>query len=336
MVRLPAPRLATPPLLTQILCVNAALICATVLASSVVLGGHAQAGEADGHGSLVLFAAVLATVLVNGLVLRRRFEPLTLVIDAMEAVDFAPGSPRPTLRAPDSAEVVRLQSAFGRMLRRLEAESSRTASAVQQAQEAERARLARDLHDEANQALTGVLLRLEATMHHAPPELRAELRETREVATQAMEELLRLARELRPAALDDLGLDAALRTKVDEFSRHSGLHTELELAPGSLDALDAGEQLVVYRVVQEGLSNAARHARASTVSIGLAREGAATVVRIADDGTGFDPARPSAGLGLMGMRERAALAGGRLAVDAAPGRGTTIELRLGEEPSCAS
>jgi two-component system sensor histidine kinase UhpB len=336
MIRLPAPRLATPPLLTQILCVNAALICATVLASSVVLRLDAHAGDADASRSLVLIAAVLATVLVNGLVLRRRFAPLALVIDAMEAVDFTPGSPHPSLRAPDSAEVVRLQSAFTRMLRRLEAESSRTASAVQEAQEAERARLARDLHDEANQALTGVLLRLEATMHHAPPGLRAELRETREVAARAMEELLRLARELRPAALDDLGLAAALRTKVDEFGRRCGLRTELELAPGSVDALDPGEQLVVYRVVQEGLSNAARHARASAVSVRVARDGGATVVRIADDGAGFDPTLPSPGLGLTGMRERATLAGGRLAIDSAPGVGTTIDLRLGQEAACAS
>jgi len=336
MLRLPAPRLSAPPLLTQILCVNAALICATVLASSVVLRASAQAGEADAPSSLVLIAAVLATVLVNGLVLRRRFEPLGLVIDAMEAVDFTPGSPRPSLRTPDSAEVARLHHAFDRMLRRLEAESSRTATAVQQAQEAERARLARDLHDEANQALTGVLLRLEATMHRAPPALHDELRETQEVATQAMGELLRLARELRPAALDDLGLDAALRTKVDEFSRRCGLPTELELALGSLDALGPDEQLVVYRVVQEGLSNAARHARASAVSVRLTRDGAATVVRIADDGSGFDPACPATGLGLTGMRERAALAAGSLAVDSAPGRGTTVELRLGGEATCAS
>jgi two-component system sensor histidine kinase UhpB len=336
MIRFPAPRLAKPPLLTQVLCVNAALICATVLASSLVWRPDAQAAGVEGTRSLVLIAAVLATVLVNGLVLRRRFEPLGLVIDAMEAVDFGPGSAPPSMPEPDSAEVARLHSAFTRMLSRLEAESSRTAIAVQQAQEAERARLARDLHDEANQAVTGVLLRLEATMHHAPAELRAELRETQEVATQAMEELLRLARELRPAALDDLGLDAALRTKVDEFGRRCALRTHLELAPGGLDALDPDEQLVVYRVVQEGLSNAAQHARASSVSVGLAREGAATVLRIADDGTGFDAACPTAGLGLTGMRERAALAGGRLTIDSAPGRGTTVELRLEEGASCAS
>jgi two-component system, NarL family, sensor histidine kinase UhpB len=336
MISFPAPRLTKPPLLTQVLCVNAALICATVLASSLMWRLDGQGDGLEGPRSLVLMAAVLATVLVNGLVLRRRFEPLGRVIDAMEAVDFGPGSPRPSMPEPDSAEVARLHSAFTRMLRRLEAESSRTAIAVQQAQEAERARLARDLHDEANQALTGVLLRLEATMHHAPPELRAELRETQEVATQAMEELLRLARELRPAALDDLGLAAALRTKIDEFRRRCALRTDLELAPRGLDGLDPDEQLVVYRVVQEGLSNVAQHAHATAVSVRMAREGAATVVRIADDGAGFDTARPTAGLGLTGMRERAALAGGRLTIDSAPGRGTTVELRLREDAACAS
>ena len=248
----------------------------------------------------------------------------------MEAVDFLPGSARPTMPEPDSAEVARLHSAFARMLRRLEAERSRTASAVLQAQEAERARLARDLHDEANQALTGVLLRLEATMQDAPPRLHDELRETQAVATQAMSELLRLARELRPAALDDLGLASALRTKADEFARGTQIRTDLDVGAGSVDELDGDEQLVVYRVVQEGLSNVAQHARAARVAVTLHRDGAATVLRIADDGRGFDPQRPAPGLGLTGMRERAGLAGGGLTVASAPGKGTTVELRLGE------
>jgi two-component system sensor histidine kinase UhpB len=332
MSRTPASRLAKPPLLTQVLAVNAAIICATVLASSVAWGFDARAGGGlvDRERFLVLVAAVLATVLVNAMVVRRRFQPLGRVIDAMEAVDFQLGSARPSMPEPDSAEVARLHSAFARMLRRLEAERSRTASAVLQAQEAERARLARDLHDETNQALTGVLLRLEATMQDAPPRLRDELRETQAVTTQAMSELLRLARELRPAALDDLGLAAALRTKADEFARRTQLRTDLDVAPGSVDHLDGDEQLVVYRVVQEGLSNVAQHAHATRVVVTLRRDRGATALQIADDGDGFDVQHPAPGLGLTGMRERAGLAGGRLAVESAPGRGTTVELRLGE------
>ena len=157
------------------------------------------------------------------------------------------------------------------MLERLEAERDRTATAVLKAQEGERARLARDLHDEANQALTGVLLRLEATAQDAPPALRAELRETQGVATQAMDELVRLARELRPVALDDLGLGAALRTQVDEFGRRAGLVTSLSIPAAGLEDLDADEQIVVYRIVQEGLSNVARHSGARNVRVDVER-----------------------------------------------------------------
>ena len=174
-----------------------------------------------------------------------------------------------------------------------------------------------------------MLLRLEATAQNAPPDLRAELRETQGVATQAMGELVRLARELRPVALDDLGLGAALRTQVDEFGRRAGLKTTLELPAVGVEDLDADAQIVVYRIVQEGLSNVARHASARNVRVEVERPSGGTVVRLADDGTGFQPGVAVSGLGLKGMRERAVLAGGRFCVESAPGRGTTIELRLG-------
>jgi two-component system sensor histidine kinase UhpB len=323
-------RLTRPPLLTQVLAVNAVLISATVLTATVLANLNVHEPDLDHRRFLILIAALMATVLVNGFVLRRRFGPLEEVIDAMETVDFA-GHGRAELADAESREVARLHLAFDRMLARIEAERERTATAVLQAQEGERARLARDLHDEANQALTGVLLRLEATTQHAPPELVDELRETQSVATQAMDELVRLARELRPAALDDLGLAAALRTKVDEFGRRAGLRTSLDLPASGLEELSQDAQLVVYRVVQEGLSNVARHAVATQVSVAVARDGDVTVVTIADDGSGFDPDAATGGLGLSGMRERAVLAGGRLQVRSAPGGGTTIELRLGEE-----
>jgi two-component system, NarL family, sensor histidine kinase UhpB len=278
---------------------------------------------------LVLVAAILATILVNGVVLRRRFSPLERVIEAMEGVEFAGGGSVAALPAPDTQEVARLHHAFSSMVRRLEDERSRTASAVLQAQESERARMARDLHDEANQALTGVLLRLEATAQHAPPGLVEELRATQEAASQAMDELLRLARELRPSALDDLGLAAALRTKVDEFARATGLRAELRIDAGAVERLSAERQLVVYRVVQEGLSNVARHAAATRVLVEVLPEAGGTLVHLHDDGRGFDPAHTGGGLGLTGMRERAALTGGRLEVLARPGSGTTVELRLG-------
>jgi two-component system sensor histidine kinase UhpB len=314
-------------LLTQILAVNAVLIAAAVLAATVTVHLDPDA-VADRRRLGLLVAAVLATVLVNGLVLRRRFAPLEQLIAAMESVDFS--ARRPSAPAPrgEVQEVARLRQAYDRMLERLEGERARAASAVLQAQESERARVARDLHDEANQALTGVLLRLQATAEHAPPELRAELRETQGVATQAMEELLRLARELRPAALDDLGLAAALRTLVAEFGRRAAIEARFIAEPGSVDGLDEDGQIVVYRVVQESLSNVARHAGARRVGVSVVREDADLVVRVDDDGAGFDLDTTKRGLGLTGMRERAVLAGGRVCVLSVPGEGTLVELRL--------
>ncbi len=316
------------PLHHQILAVNAVLVISAVLAAIVA----ARLDFAEVAGSrqfLVLIGAILATVLVNGVVLRRRFAPLEELIETMERVDLTSPGVRTVLLDADSADVIRLREAFNRMLDRLEHERATGASAVLRAQEAERARLARDLHDEANQALTGVLLRLQASAHDAPPELAAELRETQVACNQAMQELLRLARELRPTALDDHGLEAALRSQVERFGSESGVSATLDLAAGLDDAMDADGQLVAYRVVQESLSNVAQHAQASAVHVEIRRRDRRAVVRVIDDGRGIEK-RSSSGLGLAGMRERALLAGGSLAVMSTPGRGTTVELVIGE------
>ena len=320
-------RLDRPSLLKQILTVNAALTVATVLAVTIVvrsgLESHVGTRRLD-----LLVAATLATVLVNGFVLRRRFAPLEQLVDAMERIDSSQGAGRPILPAGDTDEVARVHDAFEQMLDRLDDERNRTAGAVLRAQEAERTRIARDLHDEANQALTGVLLRLQATAERAPAELRPELRETREAVAQAMTELLQLARDLRPTALDDHGLAAALRTKVSEFSKRTGVRAELDL-PSCVDELGADEQIVVYRVVQESLSNVAQHAGAAHVRVALQQGSSGLTASVTDDGCGFEE-RPGIGLGLAGMRERAVLVGGSLDVRTRPGGGTSIELHLGD------
>jgi two-component system sensor histidine kinase UhpB len=316
-----------PSLATQILAVNALLIAATAVAAI----GAARLSLDDVVGrrqALVLVAGILAMVLVNGVVLRRRFAPLEKLIDVMERIDLTRPGVRAELPEADSDDVMRLVQAFNRMLGRLEDERSYTAAAVLQGQESERARLARDLHDECNQALTGVLLRLQATLQHAPEDLRDELRDTKEVATTAMDELLRLARELRPAALDDHGLQAALRTQVERFSDQTGVPAELRVYDELAD-LPVHEQTVVYRVVQESLSNVGRHAQAAHVVVEVGRDHGRPVVRVADDGVGFTLREARAdGIGLVGMRERARLARGRLEVQSTPGRGTVVELRL--------
>lgn len=320
------PKMRKPPLATQILAINALLIVATGLAA--IAAARLSLDDVVGRRqALVLVAGILGAVLVNGFVLRRRFAPLEKLIGVMERIDLASPGVRADVPEADSDDVIRLVQAFNRMLGRLEDERSRTAAAVLQGQETERARVARDLHDECNQALTAVLLRLEAHVHDAPPALEADLRETKTVAIAAMDELLRLARELRPAALDDHGLEAALRTQLERFTDATGVPAVLRCYDPLSDLPDH-EQTVVYRVVQESLSNITRHANASSVLVEVGRDHGRPVVRVVDDGVGFSPTAETDGIGLVGMRERARLARGRVQVASTPGRGTAVELRL--------
>src|SRR5262249_6613081 len=154
----------------------------------------------------------------------------------------------------DSAEAKRLDRAFRRMIGRLEAERREVGRAAIQAQERERHRIAQDLHDEVNQALTAVSLRLQASIEQAPPELQRELVETKRLSSQAMEELLTLARQLRPAVLDDHGLLPALHSQVRDFSEQTGIRAHFR-ARGTVPRLSPEQQLVIYRVTQESLSN---------------------------------------------------------------------------------
>ncbi|MGH2838450.1 MAG: sensor histidine kinase, partial [Thermoleophilaceae bacterium] len=215
--------------------------------------------------------------------------------------------------------------AINRMLERLERERLRSGELVQRGQEEERKRVARDLHDEVNQALTAILLRLEALAHLAPPRLRDELSETKTLANQAMEELLQLARQLRPTALDDHGLVPAIEDQLRRFKAQYGIDTSLSTR-GELDDLGNDKQLVLYRVTQEALNNIVRHAKAQTVSVDITRIDGTVALEVADDGAGFALGKEDRGLGLEGMAERARMVDGQFDIESAPGRGTTLRL----------
>ena len=228
-----------------------------------------------------------------------------------------------------------LTARFNEMLARIEEERRHAGRAVLRAQEQERSRIAQDLHDEVNQALTAILLRLEATISDASPVLRAELQETKQLATQAMEELLHLARQLRPTALDDHGLIAALASQVDDFGHRTGIEARFHRHGAGAGALRRGAARHLPRHAGEPEQHrpALGRARASTST---SRSSGTIVLRITDDGGGFDddapgarPRRRRGGLGLSGMRERALLIGGHLNIFSAPGQGTTIELTMG-------
>jgi two-component system sensor histidine kinase UhpB len=282
---------------------------------------------------VVLLAAVVGLA-AGLLIMRRRRAPLERLIEEMEKVDLSrPGPllPRSIDGIGETEEVERIELAFLRMMRRLEAERRRAGSAALQAQEEERARVARDLHDEVNQSLTGLLLRLEAAREAAPPELEAELADTKALANQAMQELLSLARQLRPTALDDLGLTAATAGQVEQLARGE---IEAEFAAeGDFSDLDDDTQLVVYRVAQEALSNATRHSGAERVTVRLRRGDADGVeLNVTDDGRGFAFDESEGGLGIAGMRERALLIGAKLTIESRPEHGTTVRLVVPTPP----
>jgi two-component system, NarL family, sensor histidine kinase UhpB len=312
-------------LLVQVLSVNLLLVAGTTVVAALAL--DAKVGNALGRREmLVLGLAMVATLLGNWLLLRRRFIPLDRLISAMERIDHAdPDHQLVACDRVDSSEAHRLEAAINRMLARLQAARREAGRAAIQAQERERRRIAQDLHDEVNQALTAISLRLQASIAHAPDDLARELTETKRLAGQAMEELLALARQLRPAVLDDLGLLPALRSQITDFSDQTGIQAAFNVR-GAITQLEPEHQLVVYRVTQESLSNVAQHSGANHVDVELSFD-EGTLLRIVDDGRGFAAPRQG-GLGLSGMRERALLAGGNLSIWSAGGRGTLVELKL--------
>ena len=314
-------------LLTRVLIANLLLISVAVVAASLASNPSTQFEDESTVG-LVLAFAIALTVLVNLFMIQRRFEPLERLIDAMERADLArSGVDLGGLvdGGSDTEEVQRLELAFRRMLERLDAERRHTASAALQAMEEERARVARDLHDEVNQSLTGVLLHLEAAREKAPPDVARELAETKGMANQAMQELLTLARALRPTALDDLGLSAALSALVDELGRKSGIDTGFE-GTGDLTDVPMDVQLVTYRVAQEALSNAAQHSEADQIRVRVERDAEAVALSVSDNGSGFTFEQATRGLGIGGMRERALLVEGDLSVESRPEIGTRVVL----------
>src|SRR5919108_1551229 len=254
-------------LLTQVLAVNTVLVAVTAFVAAVV--ARERLNEAvSTQGLLLIGLATAAVVLLNSLLLRRRLEPMGRLVETMSEVDLTSPGMRAEVVKGASSEVQRLTADFNRMMSRLEHERRESGRAVLRAQEQERSRIAQDLHDEVNQALTGILLRLEATMADAPPHLINELADTKALATQAMEELLHLARELRPTALDDHGLVPALASQIAAFAERTGIRATFR-RHGAVPPLSDEEQLVIYRVTQESLSNVAQHAGARHVDVEL-------------------------------------------------------------------
>jgi two-component system sensor histidine kinase UhpB len=317
-------------LIGQVVAANVVLVTLTLLLATLaaVLVSDLQLTVGEQRWQFAILAlAVLLTFCVNLWMLQKRFDPLERLIDQIEAIDPA----KPTafdLGDGHTAEIDRLAEAFRILLRRVDDERRRSGKLVLRGQEEERRRVARDLHDEVNQALTGILLRLEALAQDVPADQRPQVAELKQLTGQAMDELLRLARQLRPTALDDHGLAPAIEAQARGFAERTGAEAHIAV-DGDTDRLDEETQIVVYRVAQEALSNAAQHARPGRVDIQLSTNRDGVELRVRDDGAGFDPlATRGGGLGLDGMAERARLAGGALDLRSERGSGTELTLRL--------
>lgn len=271
--------------------------------------------------AVVLAVGLTVILSLNAMLLSRSLRPLDRLAALMDTVDLQ----QPGQRLPETGNgpVATLVERFNAMLERLETERSQSTARALQAQEAERQRIARELHDEIGQGLTAVLLGLKRVADRVPDELADEVRLVQEAARASLEEVRQVARRLRPGVLDDLGLVSALAALATDTSAHAGLHVQRGLAPG-LPQLTPEKELVVYRVAQEALTNVVRHAHAETVQLSLTRQGDAVALLVADDGRGTG-GRPE-GSGIHGMRERALMIDGQLSIRPRPEGGTEVRL----------
>ena len=274
--------------------------------------------------AVLLVGFAIALVMYFAL-LRRALAPLERLTRLMRRIDpLAPGQ-RIESEAGDE-QVVALTQAFNAMLDRVERERRESALRALAAQEAERRRIARELHDEIGQTLTGLVLRSETIARRGPKELRGDLEELREAARRGAEDVRLIARRLRPEALDELGLQSALLALCASVVQQAGVDVERSLESDL--GLNAEEELVIYRVAQESLTNVVRHAHASHVKLILRRQEVDVVLIVRDDGIGLPPSAEDDATGIRGMRERALLIGAEVVVRAAEPRGTEVQLRL--------
>lgn len=285
--------------------------------------------------SLFIFITIgwLVSIVLNFVVLQVAFRPLIHLGRVMKRVQAGERSLRAPLTGVDP-EADQLARTFNMMLEALDEASHQRANQIIKAQEQERKRIARELHDETSQVLTSLLISL-AVLEESiePSEARERIADTRALAHQTLRAIRSLSIDLRPSALDDLGLLPALRWYIKEYQKKCSIAVEFH-AFGFKERLPAEMETALYRIVQESLTNTARHANAHKVSITLKEDTEAVYASIIDDGRGFDyealakPGGHERSIGLAGMQERAVLLDGVLTIHSAPRQGTKVEARI--------
>lgn len=308
------------PLFWRIFLLNAIVL---ITATALLLGPVTVSTPVLLTEAAVLTVGLAAMLVANALLLRVGLAPLQRLTRAMTTTDLLRPGRRPAVGG--RGEIAELITTYNTMLDRLEDERATSSARALSAQEAERRRIAQELHDEVGQTLTAVLLQLKRAADHAPPELGEELRIVQETTRGSLDEIRRIARRLRPGVLDELGLSSALKALAAEFAG-SGL-TVQHRTDTDLPELGHETELVLYRVAQEGLTNVVRHAHARRAELTLQRTPMGVELRVRDDGRGIGDA--AEGAGIHGMRERALLVGADLGVGpGTDGAGTEVRLAV--------
>jgi two-component system sensor histidine kinase UhpB len=270
---------------------------------------------------VVLVVGLSVMIFANTLLVGASLRPLDRLVGQLDRARTT--DPIERVPVPSTGIAHQLATAVNDLLGRVESGQRAGNIAALAAQEAERARIAQELHDGVGQSLTALLLEIGVLEETQPtPEAMERLRE---VTRSSLDEVRGVARRLRPHVLEDLGLRSALAALTTDLFTHADTHVRRGIMPG-LPELDDATELVVFRVAQEALTNVARHARARTVELSLGMRGADLVLSIGDDGVGIGP--DADGTGVRGMRERALLVGGALDLGRRAGGGTTVRLTV--------
>jgi two-component system sensor histidine kinase UhpB len=306
--------------------INALLLLVAVGLTIVILvPGHESSYRINEEG-VVLVIAIILVVVLNLVLVRRVVGPVERLTARARDVDLTDPMP-PVADAEPTSEAGELARTFNEMLVRLQAERREATGRVLAAQESERLRIAQELHDQVGQELTAALLLLSRLQTRAPAELEPAVLDVQSTIRASLEDVRRIAIELRPEALEDLGLESALAVLADRFAQQSGLDVSCRIDQ-PLPDLSPQTELVIYRVAQEALTNVARHSGSDWAELSLQTGERQVILTVRDRGRGLHNGH-APGSGMRGMRERAGLIGAGLEIDnAKPGPGAEVRLAV--------
>ncbi len=315
------------------------LVNALMLVVEALAGLWVTSHSLESHHYLIdtvfIMGAMVLSLGMTILLMRASFRPLFSLLQTIRAISAGKTQARAASQ-PTDTEIGELAQAFNSMLDRLENTRREQAMLILQAQEEERRRVALELHDESSQNLTALLVHTEilqqslqilpdtAVTPEARNQLRSGLQQLTHLTQGTLESIRALALQLRPAVLDDLGLLAALRWLAEDCRERLHISVDLHLEPLPAKTYPPLYEITLFRVAQESLTNVARHAQASAVTIELTQDTSRISLRVQDNGQGYEVARRSTGLGIGGMQERLSLLNGSLNLRSEPGHGTTV------------